>query len=84
MYRGGNGRGGLYAEGGLQTVINITDWLVDMKQGSLGGVVKGRRRKISLSEHNVDIKSCRAKVKTEGERNFDWGGGGRNEVKFSG
>lgn len=50
----------------------------------MGGVVKGRRRKISLSEHNVDIKSCRAKVKTEGERNFDWGGGGRNEVKFSG
>jgi hypothetical protein len=34
-------------------------------RGAEGGV-KGRRKKISLSEHNMDIQTYRAKVKAEG------------------
>ena len=37
--------------------------------------VKGRRRKISLSEHNMNVETYWAKVKTEGEGNYERGEG---------
>jgi len=39
----------------------------------MGGFIKSGRRKISLSEHNMDIETYRAKVKTEGVGNFERG-----------